>query len=441
VTSEQPPVERFLSPFQTFARAKASSGILLLLCAAVALGWANSPWADGYFELWENELAIELGGVRLARSLHGWINDGLMVLFFFLVGLEIKREILVGELATPRSAAFPVVAAVGGMIVPAAIYATLNPGGPEARGWGIPMATDIAFALGVLAMLGDRVPMPLKVFLAALAIIDDIGAVLVIAVFYSTGISWEALGAAGTILLLMFGTNRLGVRRPLVYAVLGIGVWLAFLVSGIHPTVAGVLAAFTIPARTRLDREEFIEESRDAVSGFERAEGSSGSLISGEQIGAVQALENAAERIQTPLQRLEHGLGPWVSFLIVPLFALANAGVDLALDPAALTGPVTLGVVAGLFVGKPVGITAFAWLAVRMRLAERPAGIGWSRILGVASLAGIGFTMSLFITALAFDETSLVTMSKIGVLGGSLLSGLSGWILLARADSHAREAP
>jgi NhaA family Na+:H+ antiporter len=440
MTPRREPVERILSPFQAFVRAEAGGGVLLLFSAAIALVWANSAWADGYFELWNSELAIELTDYRLAQSLHEWINEGLMVLFFFLVGLEIKREILVGELATPKSAAFPIAAALGGMLVPAVIYAAWNPGGPESRGWGIPMATDIAFALGVMALLGDRVPTALKVFLAALAIVDDIGAVVVIAAFYSSGVSWGALAGAGGLLLLMLGAARLGVRSPLPYALLGIGVWLAFLASGIHPTVAGVLAAFTIPARTRLEREEFLEEGSHALTAFEAAEPSPGSLISGQQISAVQALETAAERVQTPLQRFENGLAPWVLFAILPLFALANAGVHITLDPVALAQPVTLGVILGLLLGKPIGVTAFAWLAVRLRLAEPPADVSWGRILGVACLAGIGFTMSLFITAVALDDESLATMAKIGVLAGSLLSGLLGWALIAGADRHEAAA-
>ncbi|HEX2091090.1 MAG TPA: Na+/H+ antiporter NhaA [Longimicrobiaceae bacterium] len=426
------PIQRILSPFQRFAQTESSGGIVLIVCTAVALFWANSPWAASYHHLWETELALDFGGQRMALSLHHFINNGLMAVFFFLVGLEIKREVLVGELASARRAALPIAAALGGMVVPALIYAALNAGGPGARGWGIPMATDIAFALGVLALLGPRAPLSLKVFLAALAIADDLGAVLVIAVFYTSELSWPALGAAALLLAGLVGTNRLQVRHPGVYLLLGIALWVAFLRSGVHATVAGVLTAMTIPARTRIDTEEFLRRGRELMDEFDDA-GTEGRdvLTNHRQQAVVQAMEQACEAAQSPLQRIEHDLGPWVAFGIVPLFALANAGVHLSGDfVAALEHPVTLGVILGLVLGKPIGITLFSWLAVRARLAALPGGISWRALHGVSWLGGIGFTMSLFVTTLAFGSGELVNEAKVGILTASLLAGVMGWLLL-----------
>ena len=425
-------IQRILSPFQRFAATESSGGIVLILCTVAALVLANSPWAEAFHRLWTTELGVSAGGFRLAYSLHHWINDGLMAVFFFLVGLEIKREFMIGELASPRRAALPIAAALGGMVVPALIYTALNAGGPGAAGWGIPMATDIAFALGVLALLGPRVPLGLKVFLAALAIVDDLGAVLVIALFYTAGISWAALGVAALFLAAMAAANRLGVRQPWVYLVLGIGLWLAFLYSGVHATVAGVLAAITIPARTRIDTGEFLVRGRALMDEFDRA-GTEGEdvLTSQPQQAVIQAMESACEGAQAPLQRIEHDLQGWVAFGIVPLFALANAGVHLPADFAgALAHPVTLGVILGLVLGKPIGITLFAWLAVRAGVASLPEGVAWRALHGVSWLGGIGFTMSLFIANLAFPGGAMVDEAKVGILSASILAGGVGWLLL-----------
>ena len=431
-TGRLTPIERILTPFQRFARIESSGGIVLILCTAVALFVANSAWADAFHHLWETDLGVRFGGREFHLTLHHFINDGLMAVFFFLVGLEIKREIMVGELASPKRAALPIAAALGGMVVPALIYAALNAGGPGAPGWGIPMATDIAFALGVLALLGPRAPLTLKVFLAALAIVDDIGAVLVIALFYTAGVSWTALGIAAVFLAAMVAANLLGVRWPLVYLLLGIGLWAAFLVSGIHATVAGVLSAMTIPARTRIDTAEFLDRGRCLMDEFDKA-GVEGAnvLTNHDQQMVIQAMENTCEEAQSPLQRIEHDLQPWVAFGIIPLFALANAGVHLPADlAAAATHPVTLGVVLGLVVGKPVGITLFSWAAVRLGLATKPAGVSWRALHGVSWLGGIGFTMSLFIANLAFPAGLLVDEAKVGILAASLLAGVVGWLLL-----------
>lgn len=391
------PIQRLVRPFQEFADLEASGGILLIGCTVAALVWANSPFAGSYFHFWHMDLTFGRIGGLLAKPLHFWINDGLMALFFLLVGLEIKREILVGELASFQRAVLPIAAALGGMIVPAAFYLLFNHGGPGAAGWGIPMATDIAFALGVLALLGSRVPTSLKVFLAALAIADDIGAVLVIAFFYTERISWISLGVGGVFFVALLAANRAGVRHLLIYAILGLGLWVAFLQSGIHATVAGVLLAMTIPARQRT---------------------------------ASRAVLTSNE---SPMLRLEHALIPWNRYLIMPVFALANAGVALGGGAGrSVVAPVSLGVIFGLVIGKPIGIVLFSWLATRTRLAAMLDGIGWRQIVGVGMLGGIGFTMSLFIANLAFGDGPALETAKVGILVASVVSGIAGAIVLVK---------
>ena len=446
-----PLVERALAPFRRFAASQAAGGIVLLACTAVALAWANSPWGASYEHLWEQEVVVGLGAATVRATLHHLINDGLMAVFFFLVGLEIKREVLVGELASLRQAALPVAAAVGGMVVPALLYAALNAGGAGAAGWGVPMATDIAFALGVLALVGSRAPLALKVFLAALAIADDIGAVLVIAVFYSGGIAWGALGVGALLLLASFGANVAGVRRPWAYALLGVLLWAAVLASGVHATVAGVLLAFTIPVRTRVNEAQFLAEGRRALDDFDAALDGAASpglavkvLTNEPSQDALHRLEELCERAQPPLHRIEHGLHGVVAFAIMPLFALANAGVRLDGDlGVALASPITLGVLLGLVLGKPLGITLFAWLAVRVGLATRPAGVSWRHVHGAAWLGGIGFTMSLFVAGLAFPGSGgapQLAAAKLGVLAASVLAGVVGWLVVRGAAPARAEA-
>ena len=433
----QRPIDTIIRPFQEFAHTAASGGVLLLAFTVVALIWANSPWSHSYHELWHTPVTAGFGGHVLSKPLELWINDGLMAIFFFVVGLEIKREILTGELSSPRQAALPIAAALGGMIVPALLYFAFNAGTPEVSGWGIPMATDIAFALGVLALVGKGVPDALKIFLTALAIVDDLGAVLVIALFYTSEISLAALGAGACFLLLMVVANAMGVRNPLVYWLLGGAVWLAFLLSGVHATIAGVLGAMTIPASSLLDEKGFVQRGRFLLSEVERkVEPGQEPLQYGNQHAAIQALERACENVETPLQRLEHGLHPWVAFCIMPLFALANAGVELGAGfVAALTQPVTLGVMIGLVAGKQIGITLFSWLAVRSGLASLPAGVTWRHIYGAAVLGGIGFTMSLFIAGLAFSSAETLAMAKAGILLASLVAGGAGYWLLRRVGA------
>ncbi len=431
-----PPIAKLLRPFQEFAHRQSAGGIVLLACALFALAWANSPWAKIYFDLWHLPLTVSLGDFRLSHDLHFWVNDALMAVFFFVVGLEIKRELLAGELASLQQAALPIVAAIGGVLVPALIYAALNFGGPGAPGWGIPMATDIAFALGVLALLGDRVPLGLKVFLTALAIVDDIAAVLVIALFFTADISWGALGLSVLCLFIYLVLNRLGVRHPYPYALVGGVLWLAILGSGVHPTVAGVLGAFMIPSRTAIDPLKFLADSRCYLNHFEQASASERSILSdSEQQVAVESLEEGCEKVQPPLHRLEHALHPWVTFVIMPLFALANAGVAFTGDlAAAILSPVTLGVTLGLLLGKPLGITLASWLVVRFGWASLPEGVSWSHIHGAAWLAGIGFTMSFFMAGLSFSSPLHLTEAKLGIFTASLLAALVGSLLLTRAQ-------
>jgi Na+:H+ antiporter, NhaA family len=437
VVREQPPVERIVRPFQDFAHKQSSGGILLIAATVVALLWANSPWGESYAALWQTKLTVGLGEFSLSKDLTHWINDALMAVFFLVVGLEIKRELLVGELSSVRSAALPIAAAVGGAVVPALIYIAINAGTEGAAGWGIPMATDIAFTLGVLALLGERAPVALKVFLTALAIVDDIVAVLVIAFFYTAEISWGALGVGGLFLAALVMANLIGVGRTLVYAVLGVGLWLAFLLSGVHATIAGVLLAFTVPASSFINPGAFLERSRYVLDRFEKAgEKGENVLTNEERQAALHALNHATYQLEPPLHELEHTLHPWVVFAIMPIFALANAGVTLGGGLAeALVSPVALGIVAGLVLGKQLGITLFAWLAVKVGVSELPVGINWRHVYGGGWLGGIGFTMSLFITDLAFSNGSLVDAAKLGILAASLIAGVIGWAILRGASS------
>jgi NhaA family Na+:H+ antiporter len=377
-SNPRPPIDFITSPFTRFAKTAAAGGIVLLVATAAALIWANSPWEHSYHRIWYTQATITLGKVSHSESRHEWVNDGLMSIFFFLVGLEIKRELLIGELSSFKQAAFPFMAAIGGSVVPALIYFAINKGGAGANGWGIPMATDIAFALGVLALLGSRVPAGLKVFVAALAIVDDIFGVLVIALFYTQHISLIALGLAFVGVAVSFGANWMGIRNPAVYAVIGVGVWAAVLNSGVHATIAGILLAFTIPARSSIDKAEFLRQSRWLLDQFEQHDPNTSQAHH-----AIHALEQKCEMIESPLHRIEHALQPWVAFVIMPIFAFANAGVHiLGKTSAALGHPIALGVLLGLLLGKPLGITLFARLASVVGLGSRPAAVTWNQIFG-----------------------------------------------------------
>jgi NhaA family Na+:H+ antiporter len=416
--------------FQQFVHSEVSGSIVLLVCTAAAMLWANSPWAQHYFDLAHTYIGVSWGDAYFKLSLQHWVNDLLMVLFFFVVGLEIKREILVGELASAEKAALPVAAALGGMVVPALLYAVLNIGGAGAAGWGIPMATDIAFALGILAMLGKRAPLGLKVFLTALAIADDLGAVMVIAVFYTEQIKVVALIIAAVLLGALMLMGRANVKQPALYLVLGFGVWAAVLASGVHATVAGVLVALTIPVRARRDPEHFWAVTDEAVGNLRGANLTRESMIEdGRQLSCLEALHDAAGDMVPPGLALEHRLHPVQAFLVLPLFAFFNAGVALG-GGGAYPAAVPLGIVLGLVLGKPIGIGLFSWLAVRSGRASLPEGVTWSQIMGAGLLAGVGFTMSLFISELAFGDPALVAGAKIGILGASVIAGVGGWLLI-----------
>ena len=432
---DETPLERLAKPFQEFAKLEASGGILLIACTVAALIWANSPWAESYFGLWHTKLTFGFAGQQLSEELHFWINDGLMAVFFLLVGLEIKREALVGELASLQKAALPIVAALGGMVVPATFYFLFNRTGPGAAGWGVPMATDIAFALGVLALLGDRVPASLKIFLAALAIADDIGAVLVIAFVYTAEISWISLAIAGVFFVALIVMNRIGARHPLIYAVLGLGLWLAFLQSGVHATVAGVLLALTIPARQRINADAFLARSEKILDEFRRADETGDPIQTGAtRSTALSLLAEDCQDAESPMLRFEHALAPWIKHVIMPIFALANAGIIFGGGDAftALVSPISAGVICGLALGKPIGIVGFSWLAIRLRLASLPEGVVWGQVIGVGVLAGIGFTMSLFIADLAFGNASELETAKVGILAASVAAGITGMLILVK---------
>jgi NhaA family Na+:H+ antiporter len=425
------PISQLVTPFVRFAQLEASGAILLLISTVIALVWANSPWEKVYHQLWETPIVVGLGPYTMSESLAHWISDGLMAIFFFFVGLEIKREILVGELSSIRQAAFPILAALGGAFVPALLY-TLNNHGTEAqRGWGVPMATDIAFTLGILALLGSRVPPTMKVFVATLAIVDDMLAVLVIALFYTSSISVLSLVVALLAVAASYVANRLGVRSSLVYASIGVVIWLAMIRSGVHATIAGILLAFTIPAETYLTPSEFLKRTRPLLDRFQDANRPDLELLtSEEQQSVIRELESRCAAVQPPLHRIEQALHPWVSFVIMPLFALANAGVHIEGNLSAFAHPISLGVFMGLFVGKPLGIMAFAFAFNKAGIAATPAGASWRQIFGASWLCGIGFTMSLFVATLAFETEELLDLAKIGTIAASVAAGLAGSAVL-----------
>jgi NhaA family Na+:H+ antiporter len=401
-----------------------------MVCAVGALIWANSPWAQSYFDLWHIEAGFSVGTFHLEMHLGHWINDGLMAIFFFLVGLEIKREILVGELATVRRAALPLAAATGGVVLPALIYVAMNAGKPGIAGWGIPMATDIAFALGILALLGSRVPIGLKVFLTALAIADDIMAVLVIAIFYTENLQLDYLAIGGVILVALFGFARIKLRSMAPYFLLGAILWYCFYQSGIHATIAGILLAFTIPARPRIGSRDFAEVGRDLMDTITGKDDEPDDDIDRQQM-VVSQLGARIEQVDTPLHRIERVLHPWVAFLVIPIFAFANAGVSFSGSSNGFVTPVAMGIALGLIVGKFGGIVSFSILAVKMNWASLPRGVSWAHIRGAAILGGVGFTMSLFIGGLAFEgDAGLLSDAKIGILTGSLVAGVIGLFYL-----------
>ena len=416
---------RLIRPLVDFIHTEAAGGFTLVAAAIAALAWANSPWRASYDDLWTTRLAVAVGDWGLDLELREWINEGLMVLFFFVVGLEIKRELVEGELRDPRRALLPVCAALGGMLAPALIYVAFNAGGAGLDGWGIPMATDIALAVGVLSLMGSRVSPSLKLFVLALAIVDDIGAIVVIAVFYTDEIHVDALLATAGLLLTVAAMRRWGVRSIGPYAVMGVAVWLTLHNSGIHATLAGVVLGLMTPTQPARQAELVDAAELADVSSYEAAPGT----------------VTAARASVSVVEWLEHRLHPWTSFLVVPLFVLANAGVSLTRDSVgdAFTSSVTGGIVVGLVVGKFVGVAGFTWLAARLRLARLPDDATWSGILGVSALAGIGLTVSIFITDLAFGGTSLDDEAKIAILAASVLAaGIGSALIVTTSRPRAR---
>jgi Na+:H+ antiporter, NhaA family len=430
-TSPKAVIARLVMPVQEFIRTESASGVILIAAAALAFAWANSPWAASYFAVLDIPFSLGFGAWSLEKPLLLWVNDLLMAGFFFVIGLEIKREILVGELAGWQRASLPAAGALGGMLVPALIYLAFNPAEPAIRGWGVPMATDIAFALGVLALLGERVPLNLKVFLLALAIVDDLGAVLVIALFYTAEVS----GVSLLISLLVWGGalvyGRANGEKPLVFAVLGLVMWYFMLKSGVHATIAGVLMAMAVPLRHKVSAQVLQHELRSLAAqsgGFEQVE------------MAIGRLEEVLDKAHSPLHSMEHALAPYVAFFVMPVFAFFNAGVAVGGSEGGLVGAVSLGAFVGLLLGKPIGVAGFVFIAVVSGLTRLPEGASWSAMIGVGLLAGIGFTMSLFIANLAFAEQVLLDQAKIGVLAASVVASLAGLVFLSRALPRRRTA-
>jgi len=425
---------QILTPLEEFIHRQTTSGILLMLCAVIALFIANSPWAENYHHFLELPFSIGLGEWVLSMTLHHWINDGLMALFFFVVGLELKRELLVGELSNFKAALLPIIAAMGGMIVPALIYILFNPSGHTFDGWGIPMATDIAFALGVLALLGNRIPTALLSFLVALAIVDDLGAVLVIAIFYTEQLNLDALIAAGVILILLASLNLGGIRKPLPYVLLGFLLWGFFLKSGVHATLAGIFLAFLIPIRPKYNPKNFLQRAKQLVQEIADNYHAEPNIIKNYKMRAkVRALESGLRKVQAPAQVLEHNMHIPTAYLIIPIFSLANAGVAINFSELinTLIHPVSLGVIAGLILGKFIGISLFVWIALKIGISQLPAYLNMKHIIGASLLAGIGFTMSIFIAELGFSHSPEdLLMAKTGILMASLIAGIAGYLWL-----------
>jgi NhaA family Na+:H+ antiporter len=434
------PVDKWIiDPVNRFISKSSTGGLVLILSAVVAIILANSPWSHWYHEIWHYPVSISFGDdINLSMSLHHWINDGLMAIFFFVIGLELKREIVAGELSNPRNAILPIVAGIGGMVFPALIYTYFNEGQDSMNGWGIPMATDLAFALGILYLLGDRIPASLKIFLTAFAIVDDLGSVLVIALFYTAEISMQNLGIGLAFLVAMIISNMAGVRNMFFYGLLGIGgVWLFFLLSGVHATIAAILAAFAIPASTKINEAYFIDKMKTFLDKFKKSDiDNTVPTLTSEQLHLLDEMESLTHKAMTPLQKLEHEMHPIVAFVVMPIFALANAGVTFSSDfMTAATSSVALGVAVGLIVGKMIGIFGVSALMIKLRIVAMPKGTNYKFLLGLGMLSAIGFTMSLFINDLAFtplDEIgeTYITQAKIGIIIASVIGGFSGYFFL-----------
>lgn len=427
------PVDYVKSTARKFANREKIGGLLLILATLVAVGIMNSSLAEGYEHFWKEKYVIANEEFGINRSLHHWINDGLMVIFFFVVGLELKREFLVGELANKKNATLPVIAAIGGMLIPALIYISFNAGGDHLKGWGVPMATDIAYSLGIIALLGKRVPMPLKVFLTALAIVDDIGAILVIALFYSSEISWISLGIGGGLMVVLFALNLLGVRNIAVYIIIGIALWVAFLLSGVHATLAGVLLALAIPVKVKMGTKVFKQKTEEKLKELEARDLEHKSALKDKkQLDIVNEIRDYTKKSRSPLLRLENSLSGFNAFFIIPLFALANAGVPFESGwTEVFTDATGHGIMIGLILGKFLGVFGFSWIGIKLGFGQLPKGANWGAMAGIGLLAGIGFTMSLFITNLAFDGGEIIDVAKISILLASFIAAILGLIVLS----------
>ncbi len=432
--------ERVLLPIERFIHSESVSAAILFAASVAALVWANSPWRAAYFNLWHYKLTFDFGFFILAKDLHHWINDGLMAVFFFVIGLEMKAELSDGELSSPRQAALPAIAALGGMLAPAAIYLFFNGGGPAAHGWGIPMATDIAFAVGVMALLSDRVPLSLRTFLLALAVADDIGAIIVIAVFHTASISTAALGVAAVLLLLLVAMKVVGVRSPVAFAVPSIIFWAAVLESGVHATIAGVVLGLLTPTRPWFDEHSFLESAGEVMGRLREAVGRGAESEAAALLGQLDELTYESE---SPVARREREIRPWVSYVVLPLFALCNAGIDFSSIRLreAISDPVTIGVFVGLIAGKLVGVLGAVAVTVATGLSQLPEDSGWPQMISVALLAGIGFTVSLFITDLAFRQTAMIPSAKLGILSASVLCAAAGYLALRYTSPRVASAP
>ena len=428
--------DRIKDPLVEFMRMEAFGGIVLMFFTILAMGLTNSIFGESFLAYWKQNFGIHLGEWQLSKSLLHWINDGLMAIFFFVVGLEIKRELLTGGLSSIKKASLPIFGAIGGMTVPALVYILFNQTGSGTHGWGIPMATDIAFALGILLLLGKRIPTSLKLLLTSIAIVDDIGAVIVIALYYTSEIDWVYLLYGGGIYVILWIINLLKIRNLSVFLILGMLLWFTLLKSGVHATLAGILLAFTIPARANRNVSEFIRSNTVLLKELGTTLVKDKKLKEKNIQSSISAVEGNCIEVISPLQRLEHLFHPWVAYLIVPLFAFSNAGVILDGNVMGnILNPISLGVILGLFIGKPLGIFLFSYLGVKMGFAQKPQKICWSQIIGIGFLGGIGFTMSFFVSQLAFSDPSILNQAKIAVLIASVVSGLLGFIILRMSNT------
>jgi NhaA family Na+:H+ antiporter len=432
---QKSPIDKIIAPVSRFIHLEYTSGVVLLLSVIVAIFWANSSFSESYHHVWETPLSVGFGNYIFNQPLHIWINDCLMAIFFFVIGLELKREFMDGELSTLKKASLPMFAALGGMVVPALLYFILNQGTDAEHGWGIPMATDIAFALALLSIAGKHIPVGVKVFLSALAVADDLGAVLVIAFFYTADLNFIPLAIAGLVLVFMMLGNLMGIRSSAFYLVMGAGVWMGFLLSGVHATIAGVLTAFTIPATVKINELVYASKIKSLLVVFEKEIPRNSTLTTPEQLTTIEEIKSLSGAAETPLQKIEYTLHPYVAFIIMPLFALANAGMVIGADFfTAIINPVSMGVIIGLIAGKFVGILLFTWVMVKFKVAKLPYQSNWNHITGVALLAGVGFTMSLFISNLAFTDPYMINQAKYGILLASIIAGILGTMVLKRTS-------